>query len=61
MGMNVDYLKKAEGTLTATTNIEEKLFLLDKYPGKISVPVDVTNVKGDVVTKASVGFSLYLI
>ena len=55
MGMDVDYLKKAEGKLVATSNIDpEKFFILDKYPGKVNVPVDVTNKDGVVVTRATV-------
>ena len=55
MGMDVDYKKKAEGTLTATTNIDpDKFFILEKYPGKVEVPVDVTDSKGVLVTKATV-------
>jgi acyl-coenzyme A thioesterase PaaI-like protein len=55
MGMNVDYLKKATGTLTATSSIDPaKHFLLDKYPGQVLIPVVVTNSEGTVVTKADV-------
>ena len=55
MGMDIDYLKKAEGTLTATSNIDpEKFFILDKYPGKVEVPVDVMDKDGVVVTRAKV-------
>ncbi len=53
--MDIEYLKKAEGKLTAVTNIDpEKFFLLEKYPGKVNVPVDVTDSKGVLVTKATV-------
>ena len=55
MGMNVEYLKKMTGTLTATSKINaERLFELPQYPGTVSVPVDVTNAEGVVVTKAVV-------
>jgi acyl-coenzyme A thioesterase PaaI-like protein len=55
MGMNVDYLKKATGQLTAETNIDHTTFFhLDKYPGKVEVPVIVKNVNGDIVTTAEV-------
>jgi acyl-coenzyme A thioesterase PaaI-like protein len=36
MGMNVDYLKKATGKLTAESVIDpDTFFTLDKYPGKV--------------------------
>ena len=55
MGMNVDYLKKATGTLTATSTIDPKSFFeLPHYPGPVLVPVVVTNAEGVVVTKADV-------
>ena len=53
--MDIEYLKKAKGTLTATSNIDpEKFFVLDKYPGKVEVPVDVTDKDGIIVTRAKV-------
>lgn len=56
-GMDIDYLKRADGTLTATANVDpDTIFKLDKYPGDVSIPVDVTNEKGVVVTSATVSF-----
>jgi len=55
MGMNVDYLKKATGTLTATSKIDHTTFFnLPKYPGPVLVPVVVRDEQGVVVTKADV-------
>lgn len=55
MGMNVEYLKKATGTLTATSKIDHTTFFdLPQYPGPVLVPVVVTNAEGVVVTKADV-------
>jgi acyl-coenzyme A thioesterase PaaI-like protein len=55
MGMNVNYVKKATGKLTAETIInEDTFFKLEKYPGKVEVPVTVRNAAGEVVTTAEV-------
>lgn len=55
MGMDVQYLKKATGTLTATTRIDANSFFdLPVYPGSVIVPVAVTNAEGVVITKADV-------
>eukprot|EP00605_Chrysophyceae_sp_TOSAG23-4_P002746 GSChrysophyteH1.ASY1.ANO1.3025.1 assembled CDS len=55
MGMNIDYLKKATGKLTAESVIEpNSFFALEEYPGKVEVPVTVRNESGVVVTKADV-------
>lgn len=55
MGMNVEYLKKATGKLTATSEIDPQTFFsLPKYPGEVYVPVEVKNSEGVVVTKANV-------
>ncbi len=55
MGMDVDYLKKATGTLTARTDIDPNTFFtLPQYPGPVKVPVDVMNAEGVVVTRAHV-------
>ena len=58
-GMDVNYLKKATGELTATALIDSDTFFnLDKYPGSVSLPVEVRNKDGLVVTKADVSPSL---
>lgn len=55
MGMDVNYLKKATGKLTATSEIDAATFFnLDKYPGQVQVPVDVKNEEGVVVSSAKV-------
>lgn len=55
MGMDVDYLKKATGTLTATSSIDPNSFFeLSEYPGRVDVPVDVKNSEGVLVTRAKV-------
>lgn len=55
MGMNVDYKLKATGKLTAETKIDPATFFkLDKYPGKVEVPVIVRNEAGAAVTTAEV-------
>jgi hypothetical protein len=55
MGMDVRYLKKSMGTLTATCSIDpEKFFELEKYPGEVGLPVEVRNTDGVVVTDAIV-------
>lgn len=55
MGMDVNYLKKATGKLTAKSTVDpESFFTLDKYPGQVKVPVDVTNEDGVLVTTAEV-------
>ena len=60
MGMSIDYKKKAMGTLTATSDIDpDALFQLASFPGKISVPVDVKNEKGEVVTSAHVSYNVF--
>jgi hypothetical protein len=54
MGMDVDYLKKATGKLTATSTIDPSFFTLKEYPGRVDLPVDVKNSEGVLVTKAKV-------
>ena len=55
MGMDIDYLKKAEGKLTATSTIDPAtFFVLDSYPGRIDLPVDVINENNVVVTRGKV-------
>lgn len=54
-GMQVNYVAKATGTLTATSEIDpDTFFQLDKYPGNVHVPVVVTDDKGTPVVTASV-------
>ena len=58
-GMHVEYLAKANGTLTATSTIgeatrPESAFDMAEYPGNIQVPVSVKDKKGVEVVKASV-------
>ena len=54
-GMDVNYLKKATGKLTATTDINpETFFLLEKYPAEVKVPVSVKDAAGIEVTSAEV-------
>eukprot|EP01035_Chromulina_nebulosa_P019531 gene19531-25429_t len=55
MGMDVDYLKKASGKLTAKSTIDPNtFFVLKEYPGRVDVPVEVFNTDGVVVTKGHV-------
>jgi len=55
MGMDVEYLKKATGKLTASSELDHTTFFeLPSYPGPVSVPVVVKNEEGVVVTKAQV-------
>lgn len=59
-GMQVEYLAKANGTLTATSTLgrdtsnPQTAFDLPKYPGNISVPISVTDKEGVEVVKASI-------
>ena len=53
-GMDIGYLKKCTGELTATANIPDDFFELKKYPGDVHVPVEVCNADGVVVTSAKV-------
>lgn len=58
MGMDVNYLKKSSGRLTASSSIDPTTFFtLSKYPGEVRVPVEVINTDGVVVTKADVKIS----
>ena len=55
MGMDVDYVKKAVGKLTAKSTIDpETFFELQTYPGRVDLPVDVLNEQNEIVTKAKV-------
>jgi len=54
-GMTVQYVAKATGTLTATSEIDPiEFFKLDKYPGNVQVPVIVTDKDGKEVVTAHV-------
>ena len=53
-GMDINYVKKATGKLTASSNITPKLFENPTYPHDIIVPVVVKNEGGQVVTTADV-------
>ena len=57
-GMQIDYLKKSVGELTATANIPDDFFALKEYPGDVHVPVDVRDGKGVLVTSAKVSSCL---
>jgi hypothetical protein len=53
--MDVAYVKKATGHLTATSEIDaDTFFSLPTYPGEVKVPVEVKNAEGVVVTTAQV-------
>lgn len=57
--MQVEYLAKANGTLTATSSMGEtdnpqSAFDLPEYPGNISVPVTVRDKQGVEVVRASI-------
>ena len=55
MGMSVNYKLKATGKLTAESSIDHNTFFqLEKYPGKVEVPVIVKNEAGEEVTTAKV-------
>ena len=55
MGMDVRYLKKAAGSLTATCAIDPAtFFILGKYPGEVQMPVEVKNADGLLITDAMV-------
>jgi hypothetical protein len=55
MGMNIDYKGVFETPLTATTTIDKNsFFTLEKYPGQVCVPVEVTDENGKVTCTASV-------
>lgn len=59
MGMNIEYVKKATGTLTATSTIDPQTFFkLQSYPGEVKVPVEVRDSQGVVVTKANVSYHM---
>lgn len=55
MGMDVNYLKKAAGKLTAKSSIDpETFYVLPNYPGEVRMPVEVYNGDGVLVTKGDV-------
>lgn len=54
-GMDVNYLKKASGTLIATCDIDkDNFFKLNSYPGEVHLPVEVKNKDNEIVTSAIV-------
>jgi len=62
MGMDVNYLKKASGKLTASSSINPSTFFaLSNYPGEVKVPVEVLNNEGVLVTKADVSVLAYTV
>eukprot|EP01031_Cornospumella_fuschlensis_P028636 gene28636-34572_t len=54
MGMDVKYLKKASGVLTASATLPPSAFDLPSYPAEVGVPVEVHNSEGILVSKAEV-------
>jgi acyl-coenzyme A thioesterase PaaI-like protein len=48
--MTVQYLKKAKGKLTAHSELKEKSI----SPGDVSVPIEIKDNAGDVVTRAEI-------
>ena len=52
--MDVSYLKKATGNLTAEATVPPNIFILDKYPGDVLIPVEVKDSNGVIVTNANV-------
>mmetsp|Transcript_3199 Transcript_3199/g.11044 ORF Transcript_3199/g.11044 Transcript_3199/m.11044 type:complete len:165 (-) Transcript_3199:172-666(-) len=54
-GMDVNYVAKAKGTLTATVDVDpETIFTLDKYPGQVDFPVVVKDAQDQDVVTATV-------
>ena len=53
-GMDVNYVAKATGKLTASSQITPQLFKSPTYPHDIIVPVVVKNEGGKIVTTADV-------
>lgn len=54
-GMDVNYLKKCTGVLTATSEVDpETFFKLENYPGDVTMPVVVKNEANEVVSTANV-------
>jgi len=49
-GMEVEYLKKARGRMTATARIDPE----DLAPGDVGIPVEVTDFAGDRVARATI-------
>lgn len=61
MGMEVNYVKKATGELTASAQVDPQTFFsLPAYPGPVVVPVEVKNKDGVVVTTAGVSALCWL-
>ena len=54
-GMDISYEKKSTGVLTATSQINpDTFFTLTTYPGEVQVPIIVTDIVGNIVTKANI-------
>ena len=57
-GMDVNYLKKATGTLTGVAKVgPDKIFSLPSYPGDVTIPVEVRDAHGIFVTSANVSIT----
>jgi hypothetical protein len=54
-GMDINYLAKAKGRLTATADIDPAVFFdLKAYPGEVKVPIVVKDREEVVVASAEV-------
>ena len=54
-GMDINYIAKARGRLTATADIDPATFFdLKAYPGEVKVPIVVKDKEGVVVASAEV-------
>ncbi len=53
-GMNVQYVKKAQGKLSGRSWIDPDAFA----PGNITIPVEIYNMSGDIVVRADIILSV---